>query len=163
MKRILCFILILLLILLNGCSSPSFDPVLFYYCKKPESYEYFDAEGFVTSEGRDLTGHNKDLKYLVALYLAGPLDEKLTSPFPRKTRLINNELSGNHLHIELSDLGNSMTDAEYSLAAACLAKTCIEYMQVKDVTIKSGVRSVTINSENVILYDTAIPEDIKGE
>lgn len=164
MKRIVCFLTALFLLLpLAGCSTPSFDPVLFYYCRKSEDYQYFDSEGIISSEGRDLTGHSKDLQYLVALYLAGPLDEDLISPFPRKTRLLEEEYQNDRIRIELTDLGNTMTDSEFSLASVCLAKTCMEYVSAKDVTIKSGARSITINSKNVVLFDTATPENIEGE
>ena len=164
MKRSLCCMLILLLLIpLAGCSSPNFDPVLFYYCRRPEAYEYFDAEGIIRPEGRDLSGHSEDLTYLVALYLAGPLDEDLISPFPRKTRLLEEETKNNRILLELTDLGNTMTDSEFSLASACLAKTCMEYVHAKDITIKSGARSITINADNVILYDTVTPETSEEE
>ena len=164
MKRILCILLIFSLVLaLSGCSSPSFDPVLFYYCRKPETYQYFKPDSIIVSEGRDLTGHSQDLQYLVALYLAGPLDEELTSPFPRKTRLMEQEIHGSSVRIMLTDLDSTMTDSEFSLAAACLAKTCIAYIQCQDATIQSGTRSITINAENVIMFDSAIPENTEGE
>ena len=164
MKRFLCLFLIFVLLAgLAGCSSPSFDPTVFYYCRRPEAYQYFETGSIIVSEDRDLTGHSQDLHYLVALYLAGPLDEELTSPFPRKTRLVEHEISGHSLRIQLTDLDSTMTDAEFSLAAACLAKTCMEYMQCQDATIQSGTRSITINAENVIVFDSAIPENTEGE
>lgn len=164
MKRFLClFLVFMLLAALTGCSSPSFDPTIFYYCRSPESYQYFETASIIVSESRDLTGHSRDLQYLVALYLAGPLDEDLISPFPRKTRLQEQEVNGSSLRIELTDLDSTMTDAEFSLAAACLAKTCIAYMLCQDATIQSGTRSITINADNVIMFDSAIPENTEGE
>ena len=164
MKRTLCFILIIIIMLpLLGCGSASFDPVMFYYCRKPAEYQYFKADGVIVSEGRDLTGHDEDLQYLIALYLAGPLDEELISPFPRKTRLVQVEKTNQSVLIELSDLGSSMTDVEFSLAAACLAKTCISFADVTEATIRSGARTITINTENAILYDRAAPENTEGD
>ena len=164
MKRFLCWLMVIVLTAaLIGCSAPSFDPTIFYYCRRPETYQYFEADGIIASEDRDLTGHSSDLRYLVALYLAGPLDEDLISPFPRKTRLLEDEVINNRIRIELTDVGNTLTDAEFSLAAACLARTCIEHTQCLDVTIKSGARSITINAENVIIFDSAIPETTEGE
>ena len=164
MKRSICIILIFMIIVtLLGCDSSSFDPVTFYYCRKPEEFQYFESDGVIASEGRDLTGHNRDLQYLVALYLAGPLDEELISPFPRKTRLVHAAKDKHAVQIELSDLGNSMTDAGFSLAAVCLAKTCISFVHVDEVTIRSGARTITINTENVILYDNSITDNTNGE
>ena len=60
--------------------------------------------------------------------------------------------------IELSDLGDSLTDSEFSLAAACLSKTCMLYTGSSDITIKSGVRIITMNADNMILLDTVVPE-----
>lgn len=164
MKRILSFVFtIFIIISLVGCSSSSFDPVTFYYCRKSDAYQYFEADGVITSEERDLTGHGNDLQYLVALYLAGPLDEDLISPFPRKTRLLEAENDPNSVQIELTDLGSSMTDAEFSLAAVCLAKTCISFADVTEATIRSGARTITINEKNVILADIATTEYAEGE
>lgn len=164
MKRILCLILILLIIIpILGCSSPSFDPVIFYYCRNPKEYQYFEADGVIASEGRDLNGHSGDLQYLIALYLAGPLDEDLISPFPKKTRLVEAERQPGSVLIELTDLSSTMTDSEFSLAAACLAKTCIPFVGVNEATIRSGARTITINAENIILSDTAATEYIIGE
>lgn len=164
MRQLLCFFLIaVLLVPVLGCSSASFDPVTFYYCRKPEEYLYFESDGVIASEGRDLTGHNDDLQYLIALYLAGPLDEELISPFPRKTRLVQAQKDTHSVYIELSDLGSTMTDAEYSLATACLAKTCMPFAAVDEVTIRSGARTITINAENIILFDSAITENTEGE
>jgi len=163
MKRfVCCIILFALMISLTGCSSPSFDPVSFFYCRKPEEYQYFETDGVIASEVRDLTGHYGDLQYLVSLYLAGPLEEGLVCPFPRSTRLVAAAITNNTVHIELSDLGNVLTDSEFSLASACLAKTCILFTDSTAVTIKSGVRTITMNTQNIVLFDNAIPEATEG-
>ena len=164
MKRILCLILAFaLMIPIFGCSSPSFDPVMFYYCRRPDDYQYFQKDGVIASEGRDLSGHSDDLQYLVALYLAGPLDETMTSPFPRKTRLVAVEKTDRSVQIELTDLGSTMSDSEFSLAAVCLAKTCIPFAGVSEASIRSGARTITINAENVFLYDNTITDSTEGE
>ena len=164
MKRILCLILIFsVLVPVWGCSAPSFDPVMFYYCRNPEQYQYFKTDGVIASEGRDLSGHSGDLQYLVALYLAGPLTENLTSPFPRKTRVLTVDKDSKSVQIELTDLTSTMTDSEFSLAATCLAKTCIPFAGVKEATVRSGARTITINAKNVILYDTTISDSTEGD
>jgi len=148
--------------MLAGCSSHSLEPVSFYYCRNPETYQYFQEDGVITAESRDLSGHTNDLRYLVALYLAGPLEEGLVSPFPRSARLVEAKTISSSVQIELSDLGNTMTDSEFSLAAACLSKTCMQHFGASSVTIKSGARTITMNEANIILFDTAIPETTEG-
>ena len=164
MKRLIGFLFLpLLILLLAGCGSSSLEGISFFYCRHPNAYQYFESDGVIAAESRDLSGHNGDLQYMIALYLAGPLEESLISPFPRNTRLIEAKKQNSTIHIELSDLGNSMTDSEFSLAAACLSKTCMLFADGTDVTIKSGVRTITLNAENMVLLDSAIPEPTEGE
>lgn len=164
MKRFCSFFLFLAACIgmLAGCTSHSLEPVFFYYCRNADAYQYFQEDGVIAAEGRDLSGHTNDLRYLTALYLAGPLEEGLVCPFPRSTRLLDVSVSNSSIQIELSDFGNSMTDSEFSLAAACLSKTYMEHFHIDDVTIKSGARTITMNEKNIILFDSAIPETTEG-
>ena len=164
MRRIFSFILFALFCsgIFAGCASHSLEPVSFYYCRDSKAYQYFQKDGVIASEERDLSGHTHDLRYLTALYLAGPLEEGLICPFPRSTRLIEAKQTDDTIQIELSDFGNSMTDSEFSLAAACLSKTCMEHFSADGVTIKSGARTITMHEKNIILFDTAIPDTTEG-
>ena len=47
-----------------------------------------------------------------------------------------------------------MTDAAFSLACACLTKTCMELTQASSVTVISGTRMVTMGPDNLILTDS---------
>lgn len=164
MKRMLRFILFVLFCsgILAGCASHSLESVSFYYCRDPKAYQYFQKDGVIASEKRDLSGHTNDLRYLTALYLAGPLEEGLVCPFPKNTHLTEITKTNGAIQIELSDFGNSMTDSEFSLAAACLSKTCMENFSANSVTIKSGARTITMHEKNIILFDTAIPDATEG-
>lgn len=163
MKRFLYLMICLACILfLTGCSSSNLESVSFFYCRDPANYQYFEEDGVIASEERDLTGHHKDLQYLISLYLAGPLEEGLISPFPRNVRLVEAKTLNSKVYIELSDLGNSMSDSEFSLASVCLAKTCMPFSETNAVTIKSGARTITINMNNILLIDNAIPETTEG-
>ena len=163
MKRLVCLLMTVgILLSLFGCSSAKMDSVSFYYCRKPDAYQYFKSDGVITSEDRDLTGHTKDLHYLIALYLAGPLDETLVSPFPKKTRLLEVSFNNNHVDLELTNLAGSLSDSEFSLAAACLAQTCMEFVDCGSATIKSGIRRITITSDNVVLHDDLSQNSPKG-
>ena len=164
MKRsfLFCLFLAACIGILAGCSSHSLEPVSFYYCRKSDAYQYFQEDGVIAAEDRDLTGHTSDLRYLTALYLAGPLEEGLVCPFPRNTRILEANAENTAIQIELSDFGNSMTDSEFSLAAACLSKTYMEHFGTDKVTIKSGARTITMSEKNIILFDTTILETTEG-
>ncbi len=154
MKRTFCLILGILL-LLCGCSGISENNVTtFYYCRA--DYAYGTQEAVVAPEEREVSAKASDLKSLLALYLVGPLDETLVSPFSG-TKLLSAEMQGDQLMIVLTDTGKSMTDARFSLACACMTKTCLEWESISQVTIQCGERSVTMNRENLLLYDSITP------
>lgn len=161
MKHILS-ILLLVSILLSGCSTQDSNAVLFYYCRDPQQYQYFEPDAVIRSEARDLLGHRNDLKYMLGLYLAGPLEEDLVIPCAKSTRLLSVTNDGGRILIELSDHNNNLTDSEFSLACACLALTCMDFTQCGDVTITSGERSVTMNSESIILADILPQQETTG-
>ena len=163
MKKQLCLLLILLLLLpLMGCSSGENNSVPFYYCRKPEAYQYFAEDGVIHAEYRDLLGHRNDLGYMVSLYLAGPLEEGLISPFPKTARLLSFHQESASIRIELSDMGRSLTDPEFTLACACLTLTCLDFTHCNEVIITSGERSITMNSETIVLFDAPPRQDNTG-
>ena len=129
------------------------DPVTFYYPRS--EYRYGSQDGVIGSEQRDVGGRKNDLGYMLALYLEGPMDQNLIAPFPGKslTRILTLKQAGNSLVILLSDLGDSMTDGEFSLACACLTKTCLEMTNVQAVQITSGDRAVRMTHGNLIFFD----------
>lgn len=163
MKQILCLLLPLLsLFCLAGCDSADNNTVLFYYSRSPELYQYFEEDSVIHAEQRDLTGHRNDLRYMLGLYLAGPLEEELTTPFTKSTRLISVEQKDNAVFIELSDHTSSMTDSEFSLACACLTLTCLHFTQCDAINITSGDRSITMNGDSIVLYDSLPQQEPTG-
>lgn len=163
MKQLCCLILAFSLCLaLLGCGSDNSSNVLFYYCRSADEFQYFKEDGVIAPEKRDLTGHHNDLRYLVSLYLAGPLNEELITPFPKNTRLISVQVEENTVQIELSEQGSSLTDSAFSLACACLTLTCLDYTACTEVTIISGERTITMNSESIVLFDAPLPQESTG-
>lgn len=163
MKQLLCFLLSLLsLFSLSGCNSSDNNTVFFYYSRSPELYQYFEEDSVIHAEQRDLTGHRNDLRYMLGLYLAGPLEEGLTTPFTKSTRLISVEQKENVVFIELSDHASIMTDVEFSLACASLTLTCLHFTQCDAVSIVSGDRSITMNGDSIVLYDSLPQQEPTG-
>lgn len=154
MKRLLCLTLIVTF-LLAGCSVTGErikDPVTFYYPKK--NFSYGTTGSVIGSEEREASGHQEDMSYLLALYLLGPSDEGLVPTMPGSCWVLSMDQAPNSLTIEFTDTTLSLTDAEYSLACACLSMTCIGITNVERVTIKSGSRSVTMTKDNLTLFDS---------
>ena len=156
MKRLIC--LMLALLLLTGCSITGErikDPVTFYYVRG--DYRK-NMESVIVSEEREAAGHMDDLPYLLALYSMGPSTDGLKSPFPKNTRIIPTEHTAAGIVLSLSEIPESMTDAEFTLAGACLALTCMELTDVPQVTVLCGDRSLTIREDNLLLYSSADQE-----
>lgn len=155
MKRIIvCFLCLTMLISHSGCRSvENGNTISFYYCRTPEQYRYFDEDGVICFETREILSHRNDLKYVLSLYLAGPLSEGLMIPFNKSTRLLSLTQKSDELIVELSDHTSSMTDAEYSLSCAALTLTCAEISSCQQFTINSGTRSVTMDPDSIILFD----------
>lgn len=155
MKRISCLLLFLCL-LLTGCASIteySNDAVTFYYlCRNYQE----DMESVIESEKRDAAGNREDLNYLLALYLIGPSADELVSPLPEGTQIQSARQRGSTVTLRLSDTEKDLTDAEFTLACACLSLTCLDLTDADEVIIHSGPRSITMTRENLTLTDSAI-------
>lgn len=160
MKRTLA--LLLALLLLTGCApTPANDnAVTFYYPRK--NYVYSFMEAAIGSESRDSA--DMDLEYLLRLYLLGPTEENLESIYPIGTQLQSLTQTGTALTVFLSPGSNRMADISFTLAGACLAKTCFGLDDFSMVTIRSGDRDVSFRPDDLIFQDTsATLEDTRKE
>lgn len=162
MKRIFCAVLVFCIAMLSGCGKSDSNSVSFFYCRSPENYQYFEEEGVISSESRDITGHRSDIRYVLGLYLAGPLEEGLVAPFSAGTRLISAQRDGQTIVIQLSDHNQSMTESSFSLACACLTLTCIHAFSCNCVTITSGERTISMDEDSLLLFDTLLPQEANG-
>lgn len=157
MKRLICLLLISCLCL-TGCSMAGEwikEPVTFYYVR--ESYQK-DMEPVIASEVREASGHRNDLPYLLALYSMGPSTENLKSPVPRNTKIVPTERTDDSIVLSLSEAVLAMNDADFTLASACIALTCMELIDIQQVTVICGDKTITIQEDNLLLYNTLIEE-----
>lgn len=150
MKRVIC--LILAAMMLAGCSFSFGDSTEFYYRRK--AFDYYGVSPVIASERRDVTGHADDLNYLLNLYLMGPVDGDLESPFPAGTRLYEIQTEGSRMTVILSDTGKALSDPGFSLACVCLGRTCMHLTEAEEITIISGNRSITVMESDSLLTDT---------
>lgn len=159
MKRLIS--LVLALLLLSGCGiigERIKDPVTFYYIRA--DYQK-DMGEVIVSEIREASGHKDDLPYLLALYSMGPASNDLQAPFPANIRILPTEHTDAGIVLSLSDTLENMTDAEYTLGSACLALTCMELTNASQITVVSGGRSITINRDNIVTFETAHQKQVE--
>ena len=89
----------------------------------------------------------------------GPISQELFSPLPRGIQLYGIQQDSGELTIEISNTAATLSDAEFSLACACLSMTCMGLTDTDSVTIVSGSRNLTLNRENLLLNDTITQEE----
>lgn len=160
MKR-LWVLLLLCALILTGCGFTQ-DSSRFYYPR--EEYLFNDPEPVIGWETRDTAGHTQDLRYTLSQYLMGPLDQKLQSPLPRGTRMVSLEIVGTDVTVTVSEEADSLSDAKFSLAAACLALTVQDSRHNGgQLTLICGDRSFTVTEENLLLYEEAFLMEPEGE
>ena len=153
MKRLIAVFLLIFLILC-GCSSQSKAP--FYYCRV--DFQDEPLESIIASENRNITGHEYQLDFLISLYLMGPSNKDFISPFPADVQLQKTQVSGNNLTVTLTDM-EAVSDSRFTIASACMALTCFEISNYETVTVVSGKRTITLNSNMLTLHDSGIPEE----
>ena len=152
MKRLICMMLSLLF--LSGCGiigDRIKDPVTFYYVNA--DYQR-NMDSVIGAEIREASGHLYDLPYLLALYSMGPSNEDLKATFPANIRITPTEHTEDGIVLSISGQLDSMTDAEFTLASACLAMTFMEVTDTNQITVTDEDRSVTINTQNLMTYET---------
>lgn len=155
MKRLICLLLTFCLCM-TGCSVAGEwikEPVTFYYVR--ESYRK-DMEPVIASEVREASGHRDDLAYLLALYSMGPSTEDLQSPLPRNTKIVLTVWTDDSIVLSLSENLHAINDADFTLASACIALTCMELVDVQQVTVVCGDKNITIQEDNLLLYNNPV-------
>ena len=159
MKRIVC--LLLTVLLLSGChyseSGDILAPGEFFYPRNTDSFLYGAVDGVLAAEVREASGHVGDLNYLITMYLRGPQEGNLRSPFPAGCRLEDVRSGGNVLCIILSGEFTELENTELTLACAALAKTCLplsgmERLRIDAVSDKKTF-TITLNEDSLLLAD----------
>ena len=162
MKRILCLILTFLTLAVTaGChyhdNGEFLEPVEFYYPRQSEHFAYGVQDGVLAAEMREASGHTDDLEYLIPMYLRGPQDATLRSPFPAGCTLEKIHYGGNTLCIVLSGEFTRLENTELTLACAALAKTCLSLTNMEririDSTLDEKIFSITLNMDSLLLAD----------
>ena len=142
---------IMLLVCLCACryndSGDILEPVEFFYPRKTATYVYGAADGVITSESREASGHVNDLNYLLAMYLRGPQDTGLRNPFPTGCKLEEVYAEGSTLYIRFSKEFTTLENAELTLACASLSKTCFSIIGYETISIHAEADGKLVHME----------------
>lgn len=169
MKKLTASVLLILWILtLFGCGFRSGDvkePVEFYYpwADLETQLKQDPASTVIGSESREASGHTGDLDYLLSMYLRGPLDSQLSSPFPAGCKIVEIRPDGQTLRITLNSAFAQLEDLDLTLACACLARTCFGMTNAAQVRIEAAAPddnssvSITISRTDLLLEDDSTP------
>lgn len=171
MKRIICLMLVLAFLLLSGChyseSGDILEPVTFYYPRATDHFVYGAEDGVLAGEVREGSGHVGDLNYLITMYLRGPQDTTLRSPFPAGCKLEEVRSGGNTLCLVLSGEFSELENTELTLACAALAKTCLSLSGMKRLRIDSAsgekTFTITLDLDSLLLADYSAFEAAPAE
>jgi hypothetical protein len=122
---------------------------------------YNETDGVLAPEFREGAGMKDDAAALLQLYLSGPQDSTLRSPFPAGLRIITVNRTGKTLYLTLShDLAN-LSGLELTVACASLTKTCMALTGVSAVQIRAqggalldGAGYIYMDESNLLLLDS---------
>ena len=152
-----------LLLSIAGCSlerSGWKAPVTFFYRRQSSELQAHPEGGVIVPEEREISGRNNDLFYLLSLYLRGPLDDGLVSPFPAGCRLVGINRNGTTLHVILDEHFAALKDMELTTACACLVKTCMSLADVEQVHMEAMAAdgkttvNLVLDGSSLLLDDT---------
>ncbi len=159
MKRWIPFLICCTLILsLYGCdrSVSSQSHVRFYYRSE-------DPVGtLITCEERTDLPKNAELTDLLQIYLQGPQNTSLVTPFKRNTTLVSVTQEGAKLYVTLSREHARLSGQDLIIACGCFATTCFALTDAASVTIRTegllmdGQESITIDRDSLLLDDEHI-------
>lgn len=163
MKRVIVvMMLILFLFSLLGCrtrNSDFIEPVNFYYCNNLDSKE--DFENVFVAEVREGAGFADNRPALLSLYLSGPQDDHLVSPFPAGTTIISVKKDGDSLQIVFSDHLAQLTGLQLTLATTCISMTALELYSCSQIqlcckeALLDGKALLRMSSDDLVLTDNA--------
>lgn len=150
MKRAFAFIcLVLIAVSLCSCRrTTNFSTVNFYYCAT--NPDHHTQTAVIQSEQRKIETNLSDLEGILRLYFVGPISNKLRSPFPSGTDLVNVQSSKEHVTIVLSDEISTLSGVDLMMACGCLASTVLEISQSEVVQIRAETK--LLNNQEFIEF-----------
>ena len=165
MKSFLCLILTFVLLLsLCGCDEAAGKSQATFYYQRT-NFNFGSDTGVMVPEYHDVSGHEGDLRYLISLYLRGPMDQELTLPFPGGTLLVELEETEKELTVVLSSGASMLDPLDLITACGCLAQTCFaisdaQVLHIDSLPSVSGQHlDMTFNRDSILLSGNEILPD----
>ena len=156
MKRFISIVLIGILVLsLAGCGQNAQDSQVPFYYPRAE-FDHGAPDGVIAPEIHEISGHNNDLRYLLALYLLGPSDPELRLPFPEGAILVDLVQEGSTVTVTLSSIVTRLDDIDLTISCACLAETCFAISDVQTVHILSLVSAAGLSVDATYTRDNSL-------
>ena len=148
--------ILFLMVFLTGCAKE--PEILFSYRQK--DFQYGDPQAVIAQEVREAPGHENDPEYLLRMYLEGPLDDTLVSPFPKGTVLESITFSNQTVYVTLNEIYAGLDGMDHTIASACMAQTCFSITNAETVVIKCnsqefGNKSITLTRDSLVFTDDA--------
>ena len=164
MRRIVCLLLAVILLIMPGCSKEDkaqTATVRFYYKTNP--IEFNSDSGVISVETRTLRQDQSDYYGILSQYLNGATTRNCISPFPAGTSLEEVSINDNDASVVLSSHLSLLTDYELSIACVCLARTVFDLADVQSVQISclnnylNGEPSITITRDGYVIDTDSTP------
>lgn len=167
MKKELCLLLCVTILLISGCKQRQTritEDVVFYYMQNNQYYG--STTGVVASTVVEIPKEEFNYKNVLDVYIKGPTNYDCISPFPAGTTIEILEINRDKALLVLSPHFTTISNSSLTVALACLSRTVIELTGVKIVQIQivdnliCGKRSITLTKDNFIYYDSVQPDNI---
>ena len=163
MRKVLCFILAAALAAtIAGCvreDASQEDSIRFYYLQ--QALDYGSAESVIAAQETAAPTTESALLPLLEMYLKGPEEETLASPFPAGTRVLEIRQENDELFVLLSRDLAQLTGLALTKACACLALTCFELTDARSITVQAAgamldnAHTICLTRDSLVLQDTA--------
>ena len=159
-----CALLLCLTLILTGCGTRGQadkiqSPYTYYY--RTAQVDYTTEDGVIRGETREISGHERDLTWILEDYFRGPQSEDLVSPFPKDLAVRECQLKEKTVFLKLSGEFSNLSGIELSVAAACIARTLFGQEGVDSVSLSAdgslldGKQSLSLDREGLLLTDGA--------
>lgn len=153
MKRLLILILVLGIGLsCAACTQDAEEQTFFYYLRTRETIAYGEPDALVAPVCMDIPPE-LPFEDVIALYLSGPTDETLLSPFPQGTQLLSTIERKDMLVLVMSGEFSSLDGIQLTLAGTCLAVTCQELTGQGRIQVRSGEHIYDFDASNIVFLD----------
>lgn len=156
MRKTIAFLICLLL--LCGCEKTQElqTPVTFYYPSNEVSYDI--GCSFIEQEIRE-GAQMGSAENIMHVYLAGPENDQLCSPFPAGLQLLGMRKDGQTVYLTFNQTLASLSNLDLTLACSCITLTCLDLTGAQQVCIDAensllaGQKSIKMDRSSLLLTD----------